>query len=164
MANDLSEILSTLNDLIETCKDSQQGFHTAAEKLTETSKYPEIHTLFLRCYLQRAEFAGELQAEVTRIGGDPATSGSTLGAIHRGWIGIITALAADTEFAILDEADKGEDAAVKNYIEALRKDLPSDLKTIVSRQFREIQETHRTIRELLAHYHSTTDLPMAGLR
>ena len=60
MTNEAGEIRSTLNDLIETCKDSQQGFHAAAGKL----KDPEIHTLFLRFYLQRAEFAGELQAEV----------------------------------------------------------------------------------------------------
>jgi len=161
MANDLADILSTLNDLIETCKDSQEGFHAAAEKL----KDPEIHTLFLQCYLQRAEFAGELQAEVTRTGGDPATSGSTLGAIHRGWIGLKTALAADTDLAILDEAERGEEAALIRYIEALRKDLPSDLKAIVFRQHHEIQQTHRTIRELLERHHTpSTDLPMAGLR
>src|SRR5271157_5575560 len=115
MANDMSEVLSTLNDLIETCKDSQVGFHTAAEKL----KDPEIHTFFLKFYLQRSEFAGELQAEVTRIGGEPVTSGTTAGAIHRGWIGLKSALAADSDLAILDEAERGEEAAVKNYIEAL---------------------------------------------
>ena len=161
MANDMSEIRSTLNDLIETCKDSQEGFHSAAEKL----KDPEIHTLFLRFYLQRSEFAGELQAEVTRIGGEPATSGSTAGAIPRGWIGLKTALAADTDYAILEEAERGEDAAVKNYIDVLRKDLPSDLESIVSRQFREIQQVHHAIRELLERHRTpTTDLPMAGLR
>ena len=160
MANNMDEIRATLNDLIETCKDSQEGFNTAAEKV----KDPEIHTLFLGLYLQRSEFAGELQAEVTRLGGDPATSGSTFGAIHRGWIGLKTALAANTDFAILDEAEKGENAAVNNYVEALRKDLPSDLESIVSRQFREIQRTHRIIRELLEKHRTTTDLPMAGLR
>src|SRR5277367_4505957 len=143
MANDSSKIRSTLNDLIETCKDSQEGFHSAAEKL----KDPEIHTLFLRLYLQRSEFAGELQAEVTRIGGEPATSGSTAGAIHRGWIGLKAALAADTDHAILEEAERGEEAAVKNYIHVLRKDLPSDLESIVSKQFREIQQAHHAIRE-----------------
>jgi len=160
MANDLDETRSTLNDLIETCKDSQEGFHSAAEKL----KDPDIHTLFLKFYLQRSEFAGELQAEVTRTGGEPATSGTTAGAIHRGWIGLKTALAADTDHAILEEADRGEDAAVKNYIEALHKDLPHDLKTMLSRQLDEIQQSHKTIRELMDRVHTTTDLPMAGLR
>jgi uncharacterized protein (TIGR02284 family) len=160
MANDMSEIRSTLNDVIETCKDSQEGFHVAAEKL----KDPEIHTLFLRFYLQRSEFAGELQAEVARIGGEPATSGSTAGAIHRGWIGLKTALATDTDHAIIEEAERGEDAAVKNYIEALRTDLPDNLKGIVSRQLREIQQSHHAIRELLERRRTVTDLPMAGLR
>lgn len=160
MANHMSEVRSTLNDLIETCKDSQEGFHDAAEKL----KDPEVHSLFLRFYLQRAEFAGKLQAEVTRLGGEPATSGTTTGAIHRGWIGLKTALAADTDHAIVEEADRGEDAAVKNYIEALHKDLPYDLKTMLSGQLHEIQQTHKTIRELLDKIHTPTDLPMAGLR
>jgi len=160
VANDVSEIRSTLNDLIETCKDSQEGFHRAAEKL----KDQEAHTLFLKFYLQRAEFAGELQAEVTHIGGEPATSGSTAGAIHRGWVNLKTALAADTDLAILDEAELAEEAALKNYIAALRKHLPSDLQSIVSRQHREIQRAHNTIWDLLDRHHTTTDLPMAGLR
>jgi uncharacterized protein (TIGR02284 family) len=160
MANDMSEIRSTLNDLIETCKDSQQGFHNAAEKL----KDPEIHTAFLKFYLQRAEFAGKLQAEVTRIGGEPATSGTTAGGIHRGWIGLVTALAADSDHAILEQAELGEEAALRNYIVALRKNLPSDLQRIVSSQHREIQQAHNTIWDLLDKHRSTTDLPMAGLR
>ena len=162
MANDMSDIRSTLNDLNETCKDSQEGFHNAAEKL----KDPEVHGLFLRFYLQRAEFAGELQAEVTRIGGEPATSGSNAAAIHRGWIDLKTALASDTDHAILAEAERGEEAALKNYILALRKDLPSDLQSIVSRQHREIQRTHHVIWELKNKHNFTPDktiAPMAGL-
>jgi uncharacterized protein (TIGR02284 family) len=149
-----------LNDLIETCKDSQEGFHSAAGKLKDT----EIHSLFLKCYLQRAEFAGQLQAEVTRTGGEAATSGSAVGVVHRGWVGLKTALAADTDHAILEEAERGEDAARKNYIEALHKELPHELKTLLSGQLNEIQQTHKTIRALLDKIHKTTDLPMAGLR
>lgn len=160
MSNDISEVRSTLNDLIETCKDSQAGFHASAEKL----KDKEIHSLFLRYYLQRAEFAGELQAEVTRDGGEPSESGTAAGAMHRGWIGLKTALAADSDHEILVEAERGEDAAVKNYIAALRKRLPADIEAIVSRQFREVQETHKKVRELLEQHPERTDLPMAGLR
>jgi len=160
IGNDMSGIRSTLNDLIETCKDSQEGFHSAAGKL----KDPEIHTAFLKFYLQRAEFAGELQAEVTRIGGEPATSGSTAGAIHRGWVNLKAALAADADHAILEQAELGEEAVLRNYIEALRKNLPSDLQRIVSRQHREIQQAHNAIWDLLDKHRVITDLPMAGLR
>ena len=160
MSNDISDVRAALNDLIQTCRDSQAGFHAAAEKL----KDKEMHSLFLHYYLQRAEFSGELQAEVTRDGGQPAESGTTAGAIHRGWMGIATALAADSDHEILVEAERGEDAAVKNYIAALRKRLPGDVEAIVSRQFREIQETHKRIREMLEAHPEKTDLPMAGLR
>lgn len=158
--SDISEVRSALNDLIETCKDSQRGFHDAAEKIKDR----EIHSLFLKFYLQRAEFAGELQAEVTRDGGEPAESGTAAGAIHRGWIGLKTALAADSDHEILVEAERGEEAAVKNYIAALRKHLPADIEAIVSRQFRIVQETHKTVQDLLEKHPEKTDLPMAGLR
>ncbi|HWF09649.1 MAG TPA: PA2169 family four-helix-bundle protein [Bryobacteraceae bacterium] len=144
MATDLSEVRSTLNDLIETCKDAQQGFRDAAEKIQDG----QIRTLFLKYSVQRSEFAGELQAEVTRIGGEPAKSGSTGGAIHRGWIGLKAALTGDNSYAILAEAERGEDAAVKNYREALGKDLPSDIHDILKSQLREVHQTHDIVRQL----------------
>jgi uncharacterized protein (TIGR02284 family) len=98
------------------------------------------------------------------MGGEAATSGSTAGALHRGWINLKTALAVDTDLAILDEAELGEEAALKNYILALRKRLPYDLQSIVSRQHREIQKAHNAIWDQLDRHHTTTDLPMAGLR
>ncbi len=160
MPHDITAVRSTLNDLIETCKDSQKGFHAAAEKV----KDPEAHHLFLHLYLQRSEFAGELQAEVTRSGGDAAETGTTLGTIHRGWMGLMTALAADSDHEILVEAERGEEAAVKNYIAALRSELPHDIDAIVARQFRMIQEAHRAVKELLDKHPEKSDLPMAGLR
>jgi uncharacterized protein (TIGR02284 family) len=160
MTNDMNDFRSTLNDLIETSKDGQEGFQTSAEKL----KDPEIRTIFLKLSRQRAGFAGELQAEVTRIGGEPAKSGSTAGAIHRGWIGLKSALTGESDQAILEEAERGEDAAVKNYREALNKELPSDLQSIVSRQFHEIQQSHNAVRELRDSRRADTSLPMAGLR
>jgi uncharacterized protein (TIGR02284 family) len=159
MAKDMSEVRSTLNSLIETCKDSEEGFRSAAEKL----KDQQIHTLFLKFSLQRAKFAGELQMEVTGIGGEPAKSGSTVGAMHRGWIGLKSAITGDSDHAILEEAERGEDAAVKNYREALGVGLPSDLQSTVSRQFNEIQQTHNAVRDLRDGSRTSTSAPGAGL-
>ena len=160
-ANDMSEILSTLNDLIETCKDSQEGFHSAAEKL----KDQEIHSLFLRFYLQRAEFAGQLQAEVTRIGGDPATSG-----IYR--------RRDPSRMDRLENRARGRHRPRDSRRGRAQGKMPPGkttsrrcaricltiFKTMLSGQLHEIQQTHKTIRELLDKVHTTTDLPMAGLR
>lgn len=42
MATEEKEVRSVLNDLIETCKDGEQGFRTAAEKVEE----PALQSLF----------------------------------------------------------------------------------------------------------------------
>jgi uncharacterized protein (TIGR02284 family) len=158
MAADMNEIRSTLNDLIETNKDGEEGFRSSAEKLRDQ----EIHALFLNYARQRAEFAGELQAQVSRIGGEPATSGSTAGAMHRGWIGLKAALTGDNDHAILEEAERGEDGAVKSYREALSKDLPTDIRDIIERQYKEVQQTHNAVRSLRDTV-LRMETPMTGL-
>ena len=66
-------VMSTLNNLIETCKDGENGFHTAADSVTNS----QLRTLFNTYARQRAQFAAELQAEVRRLGGDPERTGSS---------------------------------------------------------------------------------------
>jgi uncharacterized protein (TIGR02284 family) len=159
MTIDIGDIRSTLNDLIEICKDSQEGFRDAAEKL----KTQHIRQPFLTLSLQRAQFAGELQAEVLRLGSEPAKSGSTAGAIHRGWMDLKSAFSRDTDHAILEEAERGEDAAIKAYRNALSKDLPADLHGIILRQYREVQQAHNNIRDLRDALRPGDAAPMAGL-
>lgn len=77
------ETISTINDLIETLKDGQEGFRQAAEAVEDR----ELKTLFNECSLQRARFVGELQSEAVTLGeSKPEDSGSTAGALHRSWI------------------------------------------------------------------------------
>ena len=73
---DNQQVISVLNGLIETCKDGEQGFKTAAEGLAD----PQIKSLFQQFSRQRGEMARELQGEVRRLGGDPDKSGSIAGA------------------------------------------------------------------------------------
>ena len=74
--------VSVLNSLIETCKDGEKGFKEAAEGL----KSAAIRAKFLEYSRERGQMLTELQAEVRRLGGDPETSGSMSGAVHRGWL------------------------------------------------------------------------------
>jgi uncharacterized protein (TIGR02284 family) len=144
MATDTSDIRSTLNDLIETLKDGEEGFRSAAEKLQNSS----VRSQFESWASQRARFSSELQSAVTSIGGEATTSGSASGALHRGWMGLKSALTGSDDHAIIAEAERGEDVAVTSFREALAKDLPSDLRSIVDRQYRDIQSTHNQVRTL----------------
>jgi uncharacterized protein (TIGR02284 family) len=144
MALDNSDVISTLNNLIETCKDGQNGFQTAADGVKNT----ELKTLFHAYGQQRAQFAAELQAEVRRLGGDPSQTGSVAATLHRGWINIKAAVTGEDEAAVIAECERGEDSAVRNYQEAINAGLPEDIRAIVERQYMEVKEAHDRIRAL----------------
>jgi len=144
MANDNDEVISTLNNLIETCKDGQNGFRTAAEGV----KNSELISLFNTYSKQRGQFASELQNEVRLLGGDPENMGSTAAALHRGWINIKSTVTGEDEGAVISECERGEDSAVKAYEEALQKNLPANLRTTVETQFARVKEAHDRIRSL----------------
>ncbi|HJR08914.1 MAG TPA: PA2169 family four-helix-bundle protein [Pyrinomonadaceae bacterium] len=142
---DNDNAISVLNNLIETCKDGQNGFQTAAEGITRS----DVKSLFYQYSQQRAQFAGELQNEVLRLGGDPTETGSVAATLHRGWIDIKSAVTGADENAVLAECERGEDSAVSNYKDALAdENLPSDVRAIVERQYAQVQEAHDRIRNL----------------
>jgi len=142
--NDTKDVVSVLNDLIETCKDGEQGFRTAAEKAKDSS----LKSLFSKYASQRAGYVTELQSAVRDMGGDPATSGHVAATLHRGWINLKEALSRDEDKAIINECESGEDAAIKNYKDALSKSLPANLLSLVQKQFSGVQEAHGVIRDL----------------
>jgi uncharacterized protein (TIGR02284 family) len=144
MATDKDDVISTLNNLIETCKDGQNGFQAAADGV----KNSELKTLFHTYSQQRAQFAGELQAEVRRLGGDPEQTGSVAATLHRGWINIKSAVTGEDEGAVISECERGEDSAVRNYQDAINGGLPADLRTIVERQYTQVKEAHDRLRAL----------------
>ena len=145
MATDTDNIISTLNNLIETCKDGQNGFQTAADGV----KNNDLKTLFHTYSQQRAAFAGELQNEVRRLGGDPEKTGSLAASLHRGWMDIKAAVTGEDEAAVISECERGEDSAVRNYKDALaEQNLPADIRSILERQFTQIKEAHDRIRSL----------------
>src|SRR6185369_4225092 len=102
------EVIGILNDLIETCKDGQEGYRTAAESITN-SEFRRLFNIFSQ---QRAQFVTELQAEVHRLGGDAKGAGSAAGWLHRGWINLKAALSAGNEASIISECQRGEEATV----------------------------------------------------
>lgn len=143
--SDNDKAISCLNNLIETCKDGQDGFRTAAEGVARA----DLKTLFNTFSQQRAQFGAELQNEVRRLGGDPEKTGSVAASLHRGWINIKSAVTGKDDNAVIAECERGEDSAVSNYEEAARdENLPANLREIVARQYAAVKEAHDRIRSL----------------
>ena len=144
MNND--KAISVLNNLIETCKDGEYGFKTAAEGVSDT----DTRSLFQQFSQQRAGMARELQGEVRRLGGDPEKSGSVSGAAHRGWINIKSAVTGKDEGAIVAEAERGEDSAKKAYEDALSQGgiLSTQTQALIRQQSSIVHSTHDRVRSL----------------
>ncbi len=132
MATGNKAVVSVLNDLIETCKDGANGFRAAAEAV----QHADAKALFTSRVPAIERAAAELQAEVRRLGGDAETTGSVAAAVHRRWIDLKSAVTGKDEAAILTECERGEELAAKDYEDALKKDLPAEVRAVVERQYR----------------------------
>ncbi|NBF14041.1 ferritin-like domain-containing protein [Pseudomonas paraversuta] len=141
------EAISVLNDLIETSKDGQEGFKTCAEDI----KHPELKALFAKRSADCAAAAAELQAAVRQLGGDPETSTSVAGDLHRRWVDVKSMFTGKDEEAVLNEAERGEDHALKAYKEALAKIEKHQLlhiRDLVERQYHGLQRNHDQVKAL----------------
>jgi len=138
-------ISSTLNSLIETCRDGEEGFRVASGDV----KNAELKTLFTEYSQQRARFIDELQIIVDGLGEDAAETSSVAGALHRGWINIKSVISSGDEHAILAECERGEDSAVEQYQEALAdQTLSAQVRDVVQRQYVAVQAAHDRVRDL----------------
>lgn len=138
------QTISTLNNLIETCKDGEYGFKASAEHAVN----PQIKDLFLARAQDCRQAAAELQTIVMQQGGKPEDSGTATGTVHRGWVAVKGTLAGYTDLAMLEETERGEDAALARYRSALKEDLPQDIRSVLEAQLQGVQRNHDQIRSL----------------
>jgi uncharacterized protein (TIGR02284 family) len=110
------QTIKILEELVETCRDGQEGYRDAADHVTDSN----LRHFFNEQSLSRAGFAGELEQELIAAGKhDPNRSGSASAAMHRAWIDLKSALGGG-DHAILTSVESGEDSATSSYKKALQ--------------------------------------------
>lgn len=137
-------VIDTLNGLIEICKDAQAGFKEASEGVESS----DLKSFFGENSLIRSKFAGDLQTLVQSLGGDPEKTGSIAGTLHRGWMDIKAAVMGNDEAAILNECERGEDAAKSAYQDALSTKLPEYVRETVQSQYENVLAIHDKVKAL----------------
>jgi len=137
-------VASTLYGLIETCREGEEGFRLAAERV----EVDYLKILFRNYSQQRAQLAAELEKLLRHSDTQTEANGSVAKALHRS--AIVTRAASDgsDETVVLNECERGEDVALEAYEEALSQSLPPSIRQVVSRQCAAIRAAHDRIREL----------------
>lgn len=138
------EVISVLNDLIETSKDGEKGFQECAENINNV----QLKNLFMHSAQECTAAASDLQQLVRDLGGEPETTSSVVGALHRGWVDLKGTLTGEDEEAILTECERGEAVAMKSYKNALEKPLPDSIRMVIKAQMQGVQANHDQIKSL----------------
>ena len=138
------DVISTLNELIETCKDGEDGFRTCADGV----KNPALKTFFEEKTERCALGGAQLAAKVRALGGDPEQGSSTAGMLHRFWVNIRSTISGMDDEAILDECERGEDSAKEAYEEALRQGLPPGVRVMIAKQYQEVKSNHDRVKDM----------------
>ena len=136
-----------LRDLMQVLIDGQKGFAKAAESLEEDG-HSELAREMSEYAEQRQRLSAELQEAASAYVTLSDVEGSTSADLHRAWMGLADAVTGDDPHAVLAVAEQGEDRATKAYADAMKEDLPSDLRTLIARQSDEVIETHDRVRDL----------------
>jgi uncharacterized protein (TIGR02284 family) len=135
------ELITVLNDLIETCTDAQEQFRLAAEH-TCNSEFRRLFNIFSQ---QRAQFVSELLTELHRLEGARRQESREHQEHLRGEAARIT---HGDESAVIAACQRQEKAAINRYQEALGRDLPLDVQYVVKRQYMDIRDAYDRMRIL----------------
>lgn len=141
---DTADVIDVLKDLVECSKDGEYGFRECAEQ----AQRADLKSTFLQRADDCRRAAQELNELVRGCGGTPEEGGSTMGAMHRGWVSIKSKLSTYDDKAVLEECERGEDNAKARYMKALQKPLPAHVRQLVERQMQGVQRNHDQIRML----------------
>ncbi|PZP99734.1 MAG: hypothetical protein DI587_09970 [Variovorax paradoxus] len=141
---DRDEVLESLDDLLKTCRDGEKGFKEAAEHTRTASLATLLRDRAQTC----ARGAEDLIAAIGRLGGEANDRGSATGALHRGWVSARVSVGALSDLDMLEECERGEDAALARYRKVLAQALPADVRTLVQQQMEGAQRNHDEIKRL----------------
>lgn len=125
------EVSSKLNSLLEKNYDAEKGYKLAAEKV----KREDLKQFFVQRAQERYDFGHELKSEIRNFGENPDKGSSLAGDAHRSWMNLKASLSNDKDESVLEEAIRGEKAAVEEYEDILKEsEIPASTGNILMKQ------------------------------
>ncbi|MGA9324528.1 MAG: PA2169 family four-helix-bundle protein [Salegentibacter sp.] len=125
------KVSKELNELLEKNYDAEKGYKFAAEKAEDA----DLQKFFEERAAERYDFGHELKAEIRNFGESPDKGSSVKGDTHRTWMNLKATFSSDKEEAVLEEAVRGEKAAVEDYENVLKDpDIPPSTANLLLKQ------------------------------
>lgn len=134
-----------LNDLLEKNHDAEKGF----KKASENAKHAGLKSYFNSKSQERNNFGQQLKSEIKNFHQEPEKEGSVVGSAHRTWMDVKSWFSSDNDESMLEEAIRGEKAAVDEYHDVLQETtLPSSTKDMLVSQKATIEQGLSKIKRL----------------
>lgn len=145
MSTYTEEVGKKLNDLLEKTYDAEKGFKKAAENVEN----PSLKSYFSDKAQERYNFGHELKSELVSFNQEIDKGGSTTGTLHRAWMDVKSLFSSEDEESMLEEAIRGEKAAINEYKEVISDtSLPLSTKSILESQKTKIENGLSKIKTL----------------
>ena len=145
MENKNKEIVGVLNELLERNYDAEKGYKKAAEDIENSL----LKDFFKDYSSQRYTFGHELKEEINSLGGEPQKGSDLKADLHRAWIDVKSLLTGKDTEAVVGECIRGEEKALSDYEDALRRtDLPPKSRGVIQRQHDKIQAAINRLNEI----------------
>lgn len=139
------KLVDNLQELLEKNYDAEKGF----AKAMKDAKDANLKNFLKEQAAQRNRFATELDHEIRSLNETPKESGSFTGDLHRTWIDIKSAVAGNTDEAVLEECIRGEKASWNEYDEKLKEEnFPPRIADVLQKQASEIHNTLESVKTL----------------
>lgn len=137
--------ISTLNGLIATTIDSVDGYTEAAKEAASGS----FASMFTDRAAERRQVATMLQAEVTRLGGNPEDDGTVLAGAHRMFLTLRSSVTGQDDAAIIKTVEQGEDHIKAKFESALADgELSPMVKSTIQQAYASVKTGHDQMRDL----------------
>ena len=145
MSTYTEEVGNKLNEILEKTYDAEKGFKKAANNTDNVA----LKTYFENKAKQRYDFGHELKDEIISFGQEVDKGDSLTGKAHRAWMDIKAMFSSDDAEAMLEEAIRGEKAAIEEYEEVLTEtSLPSSTSAVLRSQKNAIEKGLSNIKTL----------------
>jgi uncharacterized protein (TIGR02284 family) len=139
------KLVDRLEEILEKNRDAEKGYSKAAEN----AKSKNLQAYFSKKSQERKDFNEVLKQELVAAYDEIEESGSFTGTMHRAWMDLKALFSAKNDKSMLEEAIRGDKAAVEEYEEILEDTaLPMKVSTVIFNQLTKIRADLNNIKTL----------------